>query len=140
MTIKKTLGALAGATLCLFGSFYNSETFNGKIGEEQVNLHENFPREHTLEVIRKDGSEKRYYDFNNDSKIDYVQTVIKGKTANYDSWGYNFYNDKIRKEENRVYYYISTNEQIVSDMINTSQIEYDNYLRQISNIKAINKK
>src|SRR3989339_1909916 len=123
MTIKKTLGILAGATLCLFGSFYNSETFNRKIGEEQVRFYEDFFGKHTLEVIIKDGSEKKYYDFNNDSKIDSVKTVINGKTTNYDGWGYNFYNDKIRKEENRVDYYISTNEQIVSDMINTSQVE-----------------
>ena len=120
MTIKKTLGILAGATLCLFGSFYNSETFNRKIGEEQVRFYEDFFGKHTLEVIIKDGSEKKYYDFNNDSKIDSVKTVINGKTANYHTRGYNYYLDKIGKSEKIVDYYVSTNKQIVSNMINTS--------------------
>ncbi|HIG94406.1 MAG: hypothetical protein QT05_C0028G0004 [archaeon GW2011_AR13] len=140
MTIKKTLGIIALASIFGAIGLHNPKyTFNEKIGEEQVRFYKDF-FENTLEIIIKDGSEKRYYDFNNDSKIDSVETVINGKTANYHSGGYNFYKDQIRKEENMVDYYVRTNEQIVSDMINTSQIEYDNYLRQILNIKAINKK
>src|SRR3989339_142699 len=107
MTIKKTLGIIALASIFGAIGLHNPKyTFNEKIGEEQVRFYKDF-FENTLEIIIKDGSEKRYYDFNNDSMVDY---------------------------------YVRTNEQIVSDMINTSQIEYDNYLRQILNIKAINKK
>jgi len=75
-------GALAlGVSGC---SSHSSYHYNGKIGEEQVRFYEeDFGNDNLLEVTRADGTFVKYFDINNDLKLDYIEIMKDGNITRY---------------------------------------------------------
>ncbi len=108
---KLALGALAliGVS-CIHG--HPEYSFNGNIGEEQVEFYENGSNNY-LKVERVDGTIIRYSDYlKNDLKIEYVQIIKDGKNKRY-----------------------SKSHPFGEDMLEEAQKQFDAYL---DTIKAIN--
>ena len=118
MEIKKTLGAIVLASAIGVASCRNNleYSFNGKIGEEQVRFYESINgRDNTLDVIKTDGSEINFYDYDDDLKLDWIRITARGNTSTYNASSSNKEVIKIMKE---------------------AQEQFDNYLKKILEINT----
>src|SRR3989344_8892282 len=126
MTIKRTLTYLVAGGLALIGSSCaenkNYEyAYSGKIGNDQVESVQYFRHVlfsadtiNKINVFKKDGMVLHYVDLDNNLKLDFV--II-----------YNPEEDKRTKYTN--------NDEIEAIVLNDEQKNFDNYLRQIKEIK-----
>ena len=120
MSVRKTLTSivLAGA-LTLGGTGCESDSpeylFNGRIGEDQVKFYENGLNDNFLEVVRADGSKVKYFDENNDYKLDFVQITVGENTTEYKA---------------------SSKNPVVIGIVEKAQKQFDTYLTRITEIQT----